>query len=361
MTVGRYLARYLASAITKPFFVILGVLAGLFASYCLADVLANAVDSLLPASAIAEIVALKLLISLEVLIPISLFAGVVLGFGRLYSDSEITAMAAIAISPGILLGAVLTVSAYMALGVAGLSLVARPWAYRQLAALSNSDAALLNVDAMAAGTFYTGEAGGRTIYLTHRAGPQTAAQAVFVWLKYPDHIEVIHAGEAQTLPSPRRQDHRVDLTDTHIYDLGYAAPGSDRSVNAQSMVVDPSNADGEGTRYATASMSSAGLAAAPGPGTSAELQWRLSTPVSTLLLGLCGLPLSRVAPRQSQYAKFGTAILIYSMYYLVCMSARSLVQQGIVPGFPGIWWAPALLGMAMLAAWFGPAQWRRLA
>jgi lipopolysaccharide export system permease protein len=357
MTVGRYLA----SAITKPFFVILGVLAALFASYCLADVLANAVDSLLPASAIAEIVALKLLISLEVLIPISLFAGVVLGLGRLYSDSEITAMSAIAIPPGILLGAVLTVSAYMALGVAGLSLLARPWAYRQLAALTNADAALLNVGAMVAGTFYTGEDGGRTIYLTHRAGPQTAAQAVFVWLKYPDHIEVIHAGTAQTLPAQQRQDRRVDLTDTHIYDLGYAAPASDRAVNAQSMVVDPRNAVAQETRYATASMSSARLAAAHGPGTLAELQWRLSTPISTLLLGLCGLPLSRVKPRQSRYAKFGTAILIYSLYYLLCMSARSLVQQGMIPGFPGIWWAPALLATAMLAAWLGPAQWRRFA
>jgi lipopolysaccharide export system permease protein len=353
--------RYLASAIYKPFFVILGVLAALFTSYCLADVLANAVDSLLPASAIAEIVALKLLISLEVLIPIALFAAVVLGFGRLHSDSEMTAMAAIAISPGKILGAVLTVSAYMALGVAGLSLMARPWAYRQLAALSNADAALLNVGAMAAGTFYTGEDGGRTIYLTHRGGPQSAAQAVFVWLKYPDHIEVIHAGEAKALASPLSQDRRVSLTDTHIYDLGYAAPGSDRAVNAESMVVDPSNADGQGTKYATASMSSARLAAAHGPGTLAELQWRLSTPVSTLLLGLCGLPLSRVKPRQSQYAKFGTAILIYSVYYLVCMSARSLVQQGIVPGFPGLWWAPALLGTLLLAAWFGPAQWRRFA
>jgi lipopolysaccharide export system permease protein len=255
---------------------------------------------------------------------------------------------------------VLTVSAYTALGVAGLSLLARPWAYRQLAELSRADAALLNVGAMAAGTFYTGEDGGRTIYLTHRGGPQPAAQAVFVWLKYPDHIEVIHAGEAQTLPAQPRQDHRVDLTDTHIYDLGYAAPGSDRAVNADSMVVDPRNAGGQGNRYATASMSSARLAAAHGPGTLAELQWRLSTPISTLLLGLCGLPLSRVRPRQSQYAKFGAAILIYSLYYLVCMSAKSLVQQGIVPGFPGIWWAPALLGAAMLAVWLGPAQWRRL-
>jgi len=358
VTVGRYLAR----EICKPFIVVLSILAALFCSYSLASVLANAVDSLLPVSAIAEIVGLKLLISLEVLIPISLFAGVVIGFGRLYSDSEITAMAAISISPVTLLAAVLTVSGYMALWVGGLSLLERPWAYQQLAMLAKTDATILNVSALAAGTFYSGQDDGRIIYVTQRDGPGNAAKAVFVWLKYPDHIEVIDAARAKTVPGQTRDpDSQVDLTDTHIYDLGYAEAGADRAVNAGSLQVNPSGAAAQAPAYSTASMSTARLAAAHSPGTLAELQWRLSTPLSTLLLGLCGLPLSRVKPRQSRYAKFGTAIGIYSLYYLVCMSARSLVQQGIVPAFPGLWWAPALLGAAMLAAWLGPAQWRRAA
>jgi lipopolysaccharide export system permease protein len=356
--VGRYLARQ----ICKPFFFVLGVLAALFSSYCLASVLANAVDSLLPASAILEIVMLKLLISLEVLIPISLFAGVVLGFGRLYSDSEMTAMASISIPPLTLLAIVLTVSGYMAIWVAGLSLLARPWAYQQLAELAKSDAAILNVNAMEAGTFYIGQDHARIIYFTHRDGPHAPAQSVFVWLKYPDHIEVINAAQAKAVPPPHPgAANNVDLTNTHIYDLGYAQAGADRAVNAESLVVDPDDVAIQPPKYTTASMSSARLAASHGPGTLAELQWRLSTPVSTLLLGLCGLPLSRVRPRQSQFAKFGAAILIYSLYYLLCMSARSLVQQGVVPGFPGLWWAPALLAAAMAATWFGPAQRRRFA
>jgi lipopolysaccharide export system permease protein len=347
--------RYLAREICKPFSVILGILAALFASYCLASVLASAVDSLLPIGAIAEIVLLKLLISLEVLVPISLFAGVVLGLGRLYSDCEITAMASISISPLTLLGAVLTVSAYLAFAVAALSLVARPWAYRQLAVLSQADAAILNVGAMAAGTFYTGQNGGRIIYLTRRAGSDAPAQAVFVWLKYADHVEVIHAGQAQV---PGDTGAKVNLSDAHIYDLGYSQAAADRVVDAKSMLVDPGDAAAP-AKYTTASMASARLAATHNPKTLSELQWRLSTPISTLLLGLCGLPLSRVRPRQSRYARFGVAILIYALYYLVCMSARSLVQQGIVPGFPGLWWAPALLGAGLLASWFGPTQWRR--
>ena len=271
-------------------------------------------------------------------------------------------MAAISISPVTLLAAVLTVSGYMALWVGGLSLLERPWAYQQLAMLAKTDATILNVSALAAGTFYSGQDDGRIIYVTQRDGPGNAAKAVFVWLKYPDHIEVIDAARAKTVPGQARNpDSQVDLTDTHIYDLGYAEAGADRAVNAGSLQVNPSGAAAQAPAYSTASMSTARLAAAHSPGTLAELQWRLSTPLSTLLLGLCGLPLSRVRPRQSRYAKFGTAIGIYSLYYLVCMSARSLVQQGIVPAFPGLWWAPALLASAMLGAWLGPAQYRRVA
>src|SRR5215471_535995 len=82
----------------------------------------------------------------------------------------------------------------------------------------------------------------------------------------------------------------------------------------------------------------------------AELQWRLSTPISTLLLGLLGVPLSRAKPRQSRYAKIAAAILIYSAYYLLCTSARTWVQHGAIGAFPGIWWAPALLAAFVAVA-----------
>jgi lipopolysaccharide export system permease protein len=83
-----------------------------------------------------------------------------------------------------------------------------------------------------------------------------------------------------------------------------------------------------------------------------------------LLLGMLGLPLGRVQPRQSRFAKFGTAILIYAAYYLCCMSARTWVAQGIVAPFPGLWWAPALLALTLAAALWQPqltARLRRIA
>jgi lipopolysaccharide export system permease protein len=68
-----------------------------------------------------------------------------------------------------------------------------------------------------------------------------------------------------------------------------------------------------------------------------------------------GIPLSRAKPRQSKYEKFGTAILIYSGYYLLCTSARTWVQHGVVAEFPGIWWAPTILALFLLITAVGPS------
>ncbi|MGC8470284.1 MAG: LptF/LptG family permease, partial [Acetobacteraceae bacterium] len=85
----------------------------------------------------------------------------------------------------------------------------------------------------------------------------------------------------------------------------------------------------------------------------------LSTGLSTLLLALLGIPLGQVKPRQGKQEKFGVAVLVYAGYYLLVAAARTWVERGAVPAFPGLWWAPALLALVVLAASAGPGLRRR--
>ncbi len=80
----------------------------------------------------------------------------------------------------------------------------------------------------------------------------------------------------------------------------------------------------------------------------AELQWRFSTPVTTLLLGVLGVPLCRATPRSSQYTKAVIAALIYAIFYGFSVMAKNWVQQGVVGPFPGLWRPEALLGLLVL-------------
>jgi lipopolysaccharide export system permease protein len=81
----------------------------------------------------------------------------------------------------------------------------------------------------------------------------------------------------------------------------------------------------------------------------AELQWRLSTPLSTVLLALVGVPLSKSNPRRGKYAKLGVAIIIFAIYYQLFVIAKTWVEKAVVTPWLGIWWVPVLL--ALMAVW----------
>lgn len=347
------ITRYLIAEIARPLAVTLGILATLFGSYSAAGFLADAVNGLLPTEAIAILIALKVLIALEVLIPISLYIAVVLAFGRLNSDSEMTAMFALRVTPARVMGAVAMLAGALAILVAGLSVFARPWAYRTSHETIHRAEGLLNMRAMEAGTFYVGENGDRVIHLTRRDSPDAPARDIFVRLNRGDHTEVIYARLAYQMHKPGEEGSNVYLGGAHIYDLAKGGR-RDRMLAVDGIVLNPNNQALDPLQYKSASASTPHLLTSRAPEDVAELQWRFSNPISTLLLGLLAVPLSRARPRQSRYTRMGTAILVYSAYYLLSMTARTWVQHGSVAPLPGLWWAPGLLALTLAGALVAP-------
>jgi lipopolysaccharide export system permease protein len=344
--------RYVLLSALRPFAAVLGVLVALFAGYSLSGILANAVSGLLPMGVIAALAGLKLLIAIEVLAPISLFIGVIVAFGRLQEDGESTIMMALGMSPLRLGRPIIVLALVLAVAVSALSLLARPWAYATSHSITQRASNMLNLNAMEAGTFYASHDGAQVILLGGRAGSKGAAQDVFVSRRKDDgQVEVIYARHAQ--PVVRTADGRrtVFLSNAHIYELDPRDPGNDRVVAAAGVSVNPDGAPPGAPGYSPVAASTRHLATSSLPADIAELQWRLSTGVSTFLLALLGMSLSWGRPSHNRYAKFGPAILAYSAYYLLCTVARTWVEHGMVGRFPGLWWAPAGLALILLAIW----------
>ncbi|MEZ5597896.1 MAG: LptF/LptG family permease [Pseudomonadales bacterium] len=86
--------RYVAGAVGRPFLGVVVLLVGVFVAYSLARFLGEANEGLLSAQAVMRLAALKTVIALEVLLPIALYIGCIVGLGRLYSDWEVVAFRA---------------------------------------------------------------------------------------------------------------------------------------------------------------------------------------------------------------------------------------------------------------------------
>jgi len=69
----------------------------------------------------------------------------------------------------------------------------------------------------------------------------------------------------------------------------------------------------------------------------AELQWRLSLPVSVLILTLLAVPLSQPGHQKNKSLLLILAILLYIGYIDILLLGRAWMKKGLLTG-PGLWW-----------------------
>ena len=150
----------------------------------------------------------------------------------------------------------------------------------------------------------------------------------------------------------------VYLNDTHVYDFVPEGGPDDTASDMQQIIVPTGSRSVGVPEYSAVAAGTFSLAASSNAGG----YRRTAMAAVHAALNACCSAFSACrsagqSRRQSKYAKMGTAILIYSGYYLLCTSARTWVQHGTVGAFPGIWWAPALAGGGAWASrrWGCPA------
>ncbi len=84
----------------------------------------------------------------------------------------------------------------------------------------------------------------------------------------------------------------------------------------------------------------------------AELHWRLAVPISTILLALLAVPLSKSSPRRGRYAGLFAGIVLYVVFNNLLTVGRSALSKGEVPPELGLWWVHLLtVALLLLIVW----------
>lgn len=350
-----------------PFLAVVIVLLIIFVGYSLSRFLHQADAGLLNTGEVAILTFLKVLIALEVLLPIGLFFGLMLGLGKLHNDSEIVAMHAGGISESRMVRPIVALAVPLSLIIAYLSIFVRPWAYTQTYEMLAVAEASSDIDRIKAGQFYLtrkdaaerapeweGEPdkpSDRAIFIEH-ISPDRALDHVFIRSRTGDELQIIAARSGLLREQPDADYQALELDDARIYKRVDDGPNLFAHIGHFTMRVD--NELPEPPAYKSKAIASAILATSDNPKDQAEYQWRISNPMTTLLLALLAIPLSRSKPRHGRYAKLLLAFVIYAAYYNLMGISRTWVEQQAATT---IWWAPSLLA-AVVAAFYLP--WYRL-
>ena len=342
--------RYIIREVVRPLLLASLILVLIFAAYTSATYLADAAGGRLRADTVATLIGLNTLIGAEVLLPTAFYLSVVIGLGRMYRDGEMAALFAAGVSELRVLWAVLQLSLLIATVVGAISLYARPWAYRLSYMLEAKAVIGLDTSHLQAGHFQR-IGGGNQVLLAEQIDRVTGhLHRVFVQLDDGEKSKVIYAREAYLPPVNTALSQSMVFLDGYAYDLDRQG-GKDLSVKYIELTIHFGDRK-EGGSYKRRAAPSAQLAGSSGSKDIAELQWRLSTPIATLVLGLLGVPLSRASPRTARYVGVVIAIIVFAVLFNLLGMAKTWVEHGTIAPVPGIWWvyaAPVALLVYLLA------------
>jgi len=344
--------RYLIREVVQPFWAIFLTLIIIFVTFSLGRYMVTADAGLLQLGEVLHLTFLKLVISLEILLPLSLYLAVITGLGRLYTDSEIYALRAGGVSEARLLRPVMRLTLILALLVATFSILARPWAYSRSYTVRAAAEASAEIGRIKQARFYTFGKDRRTVFIKHIASNGTGLDGVFIRSRKGDDIQVITASTGVFSYFKLPGFHQLRLSDARIFRK--VADGTDISAKFGTLSLWLPVEAPKDPGYKVKSTGTLALIQSDDPGDKAELQWRLSTPVSALLLALLAIPLSRSQPRQGRYAKLILAVVVYAIYANLLDISRSWVQQGSL-GY--IWWVPGILLLVVLVL-YSPVKFR---
>lgn len=338
MIVERYLIR--ETALT---FVGVSVLLLLmFLSGTFIRILADAAEGDYPIAIVLSLFGLKAVGNIVFILPLAFFLAILLAFGRLYRDSEMIAMNACGVGPQRVLRAVAALSVILAVFLGFLALWFAPWSEEKSQQLLDEAGSSTEIEGIVAGRFNQTGVNDQLFYVEAVDREHKRLRNVFVHGREDGKLVILSAGSAYQEVDKSTGDRFLVLLNGHAY---HGTPGAadfkvvefeKHGVRLRERETVPS----ERPRHAVSSIR---LLASGDPSDLAELHWRLAVPVSTVLLALLAVPLSKASPRQGRYGKLFAGIMIYIVYNNLLTMGRAWLGKGEIPAFLGLWWVHGAL------------------
>jgi lipopolysaccharide export system permease protein len=339
--------RYLAKEVFVTLIALTSILVLIFLSNQLIQYLNRAASGSIPGVIIMKLMMLELPTLLSLLVPLGFYIAMLVAYGRLYAESEMTVLRACGYGSGQLLKHSFIMASFVAVIVAAVMIWASPYIYIERAKLLRTTGIQTLVQTIMPGRFHGINDGQQVFYVQSMSRDHTKAEQVFLAKRSTEkekiRWDVLWADKAYAETDSKTGEDYIILQDGKEYQgtPGHANYQIAEFGEYKARLPHPIVKISDDLRtFSTASLwplNNTDRAKA------AELQWRLSVPLMVLTLTLVAVPLSRINPRSGKYAKLFPAILIYILYANLMFIGRNAVVSGAVPQWIGLWWIHLLV------------------
>lgn len=286
---------------------------------------------------------------LAIILPIAFFLAVLLCFGKLFVDLEIPVMFACGVSWRFLMTTVFCLSLPVFILSAFLSLYLSPlcYQYRDLL-LQDEGGATVLLQTVMPGRFHTFQKDKWVFYVADLNQTRTELKDIFIAEQPGVATEAKDWSVVTAKRGEVKFDGKTGQTYLHLYQgKRYLGKPGERDYSVISF--DEYSKLLEQTipqrgLYYHRSMPTQMLIENPMPSNLSELQWRLSVPFATIILGLLAVSISRVNPRKGRFSKMFLGILLAIVYFNLLTISKRWVGPGAFLGGFGTLGVHALFG-----------------
>ena len=337
--------RYLVRETLKSQLAILFILLLIFFCQKLVRILGAAVDGDIPTNLVLSLLGLGIPEMAQLILPLSLFLGLLMTLGKLYTESEITVMHACGLSKAVLIKAAMILALFTGAVAAVNVMWAGPWSSRHQDEVLAEAKANPGMAALAQGQFQQASDGNAVMFIESVNGnrfhdvflaqlrPKGNARPSVVVADSGELSQQKDGSQVVTLNKGTRFEGTAMLRDFRITDFNnYQA-----IIGHQAVSADPDD---------TEQMDMRTLWKTHTDRARAELHWRFTLVATVFIMALMVVPLSVVNPRQGRVLSMLPAMLLYLVFFLLQTSIKSNGGKGKID--PMIWmWGINLLYFAL--------------
>lgn len=328
--------RYLVRETLKSQLAILFILLLIFFCQKLVRILGAAVDGDIPTNLVLSLLGLGVPEMAQLILPLSLFLGLLMTLGRLYTESEITVMHACGLSKAVLVKAAMILALFTGVVAMVNVMWLGPWSSRHQDEVLAEAKANPGMAALAQGQFQQATDGNSVLFIESVAGskfkdvflaqlrPKGNARPSVVVADSGQLSQLPDGSQIVTLNTGTRFEGTALLRDFRITDFqNYQA-----IVGHQTVALDPDDAS---------QMDMKTLWHNDKPNARAELHWRITLVLTVFIMALMVVPLSVVNPRQGRVLSMLPAMLLYLVFFLLQTSLKSNAAKGKIDPMLWMW------------------------
>jgi lipopolysaccharide export system permease protein len=314
----------------------------------------KSVEHGIPLSELMPIVGFNMLRDLPIILSLSFFLSIIISISQLYRSSEAIVMNSVGIGDKRFINLIKPLAIVIFLLIFSLSMYAVPWAKNQKSFTEDVTVNASDFSFITEGKFESFKNGEIVFYASDSSSISNSEEQnmeeIFIYVSNKDSPIVVLASKATKYTDSKNEsiylrledglryeglpgDENVNILNFDKYDLEIVSGEVQKSLSNFSEIEEKTSIDLflEGGLFANA-----------------EIQWRLSQPISILILSIIGVLLGKTSPRTGKGVNLLFGVIIFMLYNNGLLVAKNSIESGQLNPLLGLWSIHILLILCMI-------------